>query len=162
MGHKCTGRISLITVWPHTYSVQNNGGTIENLEKNAQILIADHVRRDAPPGSYSWQLIEKAVTAGSLPEDIEDYRIKPKGTVRAVGASAPGKSTRTPFTKADDDILIKWVLKAERRGVSAKGNEMYKSLEETVSFTLCVCHSKKLYDEADSSLEQKTYMAILA
>ena len=95
-------------------------------------MIADHAKRDAPNGSYSWKYIEAALKEGRLP-DLEDHLIRPKGHVRSLGVSAPTRTTRTPFTDADDKLLFRWVLDAEKRGVSLKGNELYKDLEIVVS-----------------------------
>ena len=46
------------------------------LEKLANIMIADHARKDAVPGSYSWTWIEQSVNKGKL-EDLNDHRAGP-------------------------------------------------------------------------------------
>ncbi|KAK7942704.1 TRF2-interacting telomeric protein/Rap1 C terminal domain-containing protein [Apiospora aurea] len=127
-----------IKVYPRRYflflaqstltSPQNNGGQIVALEKNADFMIADHVRKDSPQGSYSWKWIEDSVKKGKL-LDADDYLIggKPEEQPRA-GPSAPGKSTRTPFTEEDDRILMQWVLRRERQGESILGNKIYQEL----------------------------------
>ncbi|KAK8115948.1 hypothetical protein PG984_012450 [Apiospora sp. TS-2023a] len=108
---------------------QNNGGEVAPLEKNADYLIADHVRNDAPQGSYSWKWIQDSVKKGEL-LDLDDYLIgsKPQEGQARVGPSAPGKSTRTPFTDEDDRILMEWVIKREREGESVQGNKIYQEL----------------------------------
>ncbi|KAK7991678.1 hypothetical protein PG988_000472 [Apiospora saccharicola] len=108
---------------------QNNGGEVVQLEKNADYLIADHVRIDAPQGSYSWKWIQDSVKKGEL-LDLDDYLIgsKPQEGQARVGPSAPGKSTRTPFTDEDDRILMEWVIKREREGESVQGNKIYQEL----------------------------------
>ncbi|KAK8085118.1 hypothetical protein PG997_006389 [Apiospora hydei] len=108
--------------------IKNNGGQIVALEKNADYMIADHVRKDSPQGSYSWKWIEDSVKKGKL-LDADDYLIggKPEEQPRA-GPSAPGKSTRTPFTEEDDRILMQWVLRRERQGESILGNKIYQEL----------------------------------
>jgi Rap1 Myb domain len=72
------------------------------------------------------------VAKGEL-EDIEDHRAGPPvGTIRAVGSVQPTKKGRTPFTAEDDRILMEWCAKAERKGLSLKGNDLYKQLEAKV------------------------------
>lgn len=97
------------------------------------MIIADHKRKDAPPGSYSWKLIDDSVKEGKL-ADPETYLIgRPLGTSRPVASSQPTKGTRTPFTKQDDDILVAWVMPYFRRGERTAGNEIYQQLEQKVS-----------------------------
>ena len=102
------------------------------LEKQADIVIADHARKDIPPGSISWKFIERSVANGEL-EDIEKHRAgPPAGTIREVGSAQPARKGRTPFTPEDDRILMEWCIKAERAGLSLKGNDLYKQLEAVV------------------------------
>lgn len=117
---------------PTLTSPQNNGGEVVPLEKNADYLIADHMRKDSPQGSYTWKWIQDSVKNGKL-LDLDDYLIhnKPQEQAR-VGPSAPGKSTRTPFTKEDDRILMEWVIESERKGGSILGNKIYQALAAKV------------------------------
>jgi hypothetical protein len=100
------------------------------LDKNADCIIADHAMRNANPlGALSWKWIDESVKKGKLLL-IEDYQAgPPEKTIRAGGVSQSGRTGRTPFTAADDDILMRWVTQAERQGKSVKGNEIYKQLE---------------------------------
>ena len=109
---------------------QANGGEIVKLEKHADIVIADHARKkDCPPGSISWKYIEESAKKGEL-EDEEDHRAGPATHVpREVGSGQPTKKGRTPFTAEDDRVLTQWCHEAERKGLSLKGNEIYKQLE---------------------------------
>lgn len=104
---------------------QSNGGEVEKLEKNAENIIADHMRKDAPPGSISWKFIEDSAKAGKL-VDIEEYRCGERA------AAQPAKTRRTRFTTEDDRILTQWVLEGERLGRFIKGNELYIELAEQV------------------------------
>lgn len=103
------------------------------LEKQADMLIADHIKRNgaAPPdGSYSWQWIDYSVKNG-FQQPRDDYRIQGPP---AAGASAPAKGKqRVKFTKEDDEILAKFVLHHERQGNSTKGNVIFEALEKQVS-----------------------------
>lgn len=102
------------------------------LEKKADIIIVDHARKDCPPGSVSWKWIEQSVRNGRL-EDIEDHRAGPThAQPREVGSTQPTKKTRTPFTGADDKILLEWVTRVERKGLPTLGNELYKQFAEKV------------------------------
>ncbi|GAB7349409.1 hypothetical protein MBLNU459_g8526t1 [Dothideomycetes sp. NU459] len=109
--------------------VETNGGQLVKLEKQADYVIADHLRADAPPGSLSYTFIEAAIAKGGLPEECEHPAGKAANTVREVASTAPGKTTRTPFTAEDDRVLWQWVKTAEASGVAVKGNELYKQLE---------------------------------
>lgn len=111
--------------------IQANGGRVVKLEMQADYIIADHVRRDCPPGSLSYTFIEAAIRDSTLP-DPDDHRAGPaQGTKREVGSTAiPPKGTRTPFTAEDDRVLWEWVEGSRRRGGMVKGNEIYKALED--------------------------------
>ncbi|KAM0251275.1 hypothetical protein ACHAQJ_008266 [Trichoderma viride] len=87
--------------------IQSNSGTVVILEKDADMLIADHARKDAPLGSYSWKFIIESVNAGIV--QVEDkYLIGPApGQPRSVLAGPHAKKTRTPFTELDDAIVAK-------------------------------------------------------
>ncbi|KAL3962596.1 hypothetical protein ACCO45_004119 [Purpureocillium lilacinum] len=107
--------------------IKNNGGTVVPLEKNADILIADHARKDAPAGSYSWKFVTESVENGII--QIKDrYRIGPDPDLpRTVGSTdRPGKATRTRFTHSEDVALVKWVL---RHGEHFAGNKIYQEFE---------------------------------
>lgn len=116
-------------------SLQDNGGKIVPLEKNADVLIADHARKDAPRGSASWKYINDCVREGKL-LNIDEYRIgskqptlKPTSKPTSNPTSTPTKATRAPFTKEDDQILAAWVRRNRHR---ASGNQIYKDLEHEV------------------------------
>lgn len=99
-------------------------------------MIADHARKDAAPGSYSWTWIDKSVKNGKL-EDLESHHAGPAvGVSRPVGSSQPSRNTRTPFTAADDRALALWVTSAERQGLSTKGNDIYQQLERIVGLLI--------------------------
>lgn len=70
--------------------------------------------------------------------DMENYRAGPaEKSIREVGSGQPTRSGRTPFSVEDDRILMEWVTRAERQGVSTKGNELYKQLEQKVRLHKC-------------------------
>jgi hypothetical protein len=114
-------------------SVKSNGGTIVQLEKKADYVVADHLRRDCPPGSISYTFIEQCIKQGEI-VDIEDHLAGPAaGTSREAGSSRPAKTGRTPFTAEDDRLLYKWVKDHGRKGTGLSGgNELYKQLEQKV------------------------------
>lgn len=116
--------------------IKANGGEIVLLEKKADYLIADHFRRDCPPGSISYEFVDRSIRDGAL-RDPEDHRAGPPlGEVREVGStSRPAKGGRTPYTAEEDRILYKWVRDAEIAGGLASGNEIYKQLEAKVCHT---------------------------
>lgn len=114
--------------------VKGNGGQVVQLEKNADMLIADHIKKggiSAPDGSYSWQWIDFSVKNGHL-QDKEDYLIRAEA--RTVGSSQPVKGRRTAFNANDDFILTRWVMANERNGsIASSGNEIYKEFEKKAS-----------------------------
>lgn len=136
MGQSCPGKAETFhtaVAGRLTDDLQGNGGEVVKLEKQADMLIADHIKRNgtAPPsGSYSWQWIEYSVKNG-FQQPKEDYRIE---GVPAAGAAAPAKGKqRVKFTREDDDILEKFVLNHEKQGNAIKGNVIFVELYEQVS-----------------------------
>ncbi|RMX87782.1 hypothetical protein D0869_02101 [Hortaea werneckii] len=110
-------------------TIKANGGRVVKLEQQADYVIADHVRKDCPPGSISYTLIDSAIRHGAIPDPKEHRAGPPVGSIRDVASSVPGKQTRRAFTAEDDEVLWKWVQKAEEQGGSVKGNDIYKHLE---------------------------------
>ncbi|KAK4695772.1 hypothetical protein P7C71_g2030, partial [Lecanoromycetidae sp. Uapishka_2] len=93
-----------------------NGGEVVPLEKQADVIIVDHVRKELPPGSHSYQFIEKSVRNGVL-EDLNDHKAgPPPGQTRSIGSIIqPPKGTRQKFTLEDDRILWNWVQKTPQK-----------------------------------------------
>lgn len=72
---------------------------------------------------------------------MEEYQAGPKEhTVREVGSAQLPRSSRTPFTAQDDRDLLLWIMKAETLGIGAKGNDIYKQLEQIVWKPLVFVH----------------------
>ncbi|KAI0477582.1 hypothetical protein GGR56DRAFT_637928 [Xylariaceae sp. FL0804] len=111
-------------------NIQNNGGTVVPLERNADMLIADSSRADAPVGSYSYHLIRDALRDGSL-DKKETYRCKaPSQPAAPISNSAQPKATRSRFTKDDDEMLLKFVTEQFQKGEGLNGNKIYVDLAE--------------------------------
>lgn len=107
---------------------QRHGGVIEAYDKRADVLIADHARRDAPPNSFSWRLITESDREGQF-LDKEPHRIgRPPTEPRPVSSKEPTKSRRTPYTPADDALLAAWVSRSTQKS----GNKIYQELEAVV------------------------------
>ncbi|KAF2139451.1 uncharacterized protein K452DRAFT_232519, partial [Aplosporella prunicola CBS 121167] len=106
-----------------------NGGTIVPLEKQADILIVDYLRKDLPVNGVSYRLIDDSLKDAEF-KDVDDYICGPRHHVRDVGSMKPARAGRTPFTTEDDLQLYKWVKDAENQGARIKGNELYKQLEQ--------------------------------
>lgn len=114
--------------------IKANGGSIVQIEKLADWMIADHFRpTQCPPGSINYDFIKQSVAKGEL-QDPNDFPAGPKtGATRDVGSiSRPAKSTRVPFTPEDDRQLYRWAKDAQASGVAVSGNELYMRLEEKV------------------------------
>ncbi|KAF2260688.1 hypothetical protein CC78DRAFT_584593 [Lojkania enalia] len=110
--------------------IKSNGGEVVILEKLADYLIADHCRRDCPPGTISYTFIEQSIKHGEI-ENPESHRAgPPAGTARPAGSlSRPKKPLRAAYTEEEDNILYKWVRDHLAQGGSDSGNEIYKELE---------------------------------
>ncbi|KAF1995381.1 hypothetical protein P154DRAFT_538865 [Amniculicola lignicola CBS 123094] len=110
-------------------TIKSNGGQVVPLEKHADYIIADHLRRDAPPGSISYQFIDQSVKDGALARPETYPAGPPAGGIRDAGSSRPTKSSRAAYTTEEDRILYEWVRNAEEQGGGVVGNEIYKQLE---------------------------------
>jgi hypothetical protein len=95
--------------------------------------IADHFRKDCPPGTISYEFVEKSIQEGQL-RDPEDHRAGPPlGESREPGAiNRPTKGGRAAYDAEEDRILYKWVRDCEANGGLSSGNEIYKQLEAKV------------------------------
>ncbi|KAG5985372.1 hypothetical protein E4U54_006034, partial [Claviceps lovelessii] len=103
-----------------------NGGVVVPLEKDAQVLIADHVRKDAPLDSVSWKYITDSVAHG-FAQLMDRYCImRPADS----GTTGRPKLTRSKFTNMEDAALANWVLSHFK---DRTGNQIYKEFAETVS-----------------------------
>ena len=110
--------------------VKANGGEVVHLEKQADICLYDHARKNPPPGMYSYRYVEYSVRKGQL-EDLEAHRIGGLSSraARPVGSvTLASKGARTTFTEADDQMLWDWVKPYEGKRGSA-GNVIYQQLE---------------------------------
>ncbi|OBT85978.1 hypothetical protein VE02_06374 [Pseudogymnoascus sp. 03VT05] len=109
-------------------NVERNGGFVVPLEKNADVLIADHAKpKLAPANSVSWKYLTQSMEKGEL-EDLEALRINSPSKTSLPGG--PQKLTRTPFTHEDSMAISIWVAKAELRGLYVKGNDIYDQFTE--------------------------------
>ncbi|KAH8707523.1 hypothetical protein GQ44DRAFT_691327 [Phaeosphaeriaceae sp. PMI808] len=110
--------------------IKANGGEIVLLEKKADYMIADHLRRECPPGSISYQFVEKSIEDGQIRDPEQHLAGPPLGEAREPGSiSRPAKGGRALYTAEEDRILYKWVRDHEAGGGRAGGNEIYKQLE---------------------------------
>ncbi|KAI4156431.1 MAG: hypothetical protein L6R39_001102, partial [Caloplaca ligustica] len=109
---------------------ESNGGEVTPLEKEADVKIVDHARKEQLPGTYSYTYVEQSVRNRAL-EDLERHAVGPPvGSLRTVGSAIqPPRSGRTPFTTEDDRFLVNWVVGSEQSGGATGGNEIYKQLE---------------------------------
>ncbi|KAL2354873.1 TRF2-interacting telomeric protein/Rap1 C terminal domain-containing protein [Cryomyces antarcticus] len=113
--------------------VGSNGGQIVKMESQADYVIADHARADAPPGSISWRFIEHSLRNGALEDPKAHPAGRPAGRITpAVGVVRPpgaGKTGRVPFSPEDDRVLYEWVEEHRKRGGAVLGNKIYQQLE---------------------------------
>lgn len=91
------------------------------------MLIADHARKDSPPGSYSWKFITESVANGVL--QVEDrYRIgwDPRGEKNKASNNTQ-KFGRARYTPEEDAALVHWVLNS---GMARQGNQLYMAFTD--------------------------------
>lgn len=111
---------------------KSNGGVVVSREKDAHMLIADHIiKKHAPADSISWEYITDSVKHG-IAQLTDRYRIwsHTESPSRTAGRSAPLKRTRTPFSHADDAVLANYVLSFSS---DRTGNHLYKAFAVEVS-----------------------------
>ncbi|KAI8931749.1 hypothetical protein NX059_011390 [Plenodomus lindquistii] len=111
--------------------IKANGGEIVMLEKKADYVIADHLLpKFCPPGSISYEFVDKSISDGHLRDPEDHVAGPPVGEAREPGAiNRPTKFGRTAYTAEEDRILYKWVRDCEASGGLSSGNEIYKRLE---------------------------------
>ncbi|CEL05261.1 hypothetical protein ASPCAL06379 [Aspergillus calidoustus] len=108
--------------------IQQNGGFVRLQEKDADVLIVDHKKKNLPPNVYSYQFIEKSIQNGVL-QDLENYKAGPSSH-RPVGATnIPTKGHRLAYTLEDDQILWDYMQPFERNSTAGiQGNKLYQDL----------------------------------
>ncbi|KAL7621856.1 hypothetical protein AAE478_007356 [Parahypoxylon ruwenzoriense] len=114
-------RVPMRSTW--LQRIEDNGGELVELEKNADYLIEDPSRINTAPGSLSYTFIKDSVEAAAL-RDPEDYLCRPESR-----QNAPRRFGRMPFTNEDDLILTEWVMNHQRTGGYISGNKIYVDLE---------------------------------
>ncbi|CAI7565095.1 unnamed protein product [Penicillium crustosum] len=110
--------------------IKQYGGTVVLMEKDADVKLVDHTRKDLPSDTFSYQYVERSINKGRL-EDLEAHRAGPSAP-RPMGASnIPTKSTRSFFTLKEDQILFDWVEHfGQEPGAPVQGNIIYQDLSE--------------------------------
>ncbi|KAI9716989.1 MAG: hypothetical protein M1828_007454 [Chrysothrix sp. TS-e1954] len=119
------------------HHLEANGGTIARVESAADLVIADHLRRDSPEGAVSFTWIEQSVKDGILASRDEHRAGRAAATPRPVAASTPAAKGRQAYTKEDDAILYSHVMTALKRGGVERGNDIYKELGQRVGTSTC-------------------------
>ncbi|KAL3464027.1 TRF2-interacting telomeric protein/Rap1 C terminal domain-containing protein [Aspergillus heterothallicus] len=108
--------------------IQQYGGVVRLQEKDADVLLVDHTRKNLTPDVYSYKFIEKSIQDGVL-QDLEKYKAGPS-SARPVGATnIPTKGHRTPYTLEDDQILWDYMQPFEEDPTApVSGNKLYQDL----------------------------------
>ncbi|RAK97761.1 putative transcription factor Rap1 [Aspergillus ibericus CBS 121593] len=108
--------------------IQNNGGTVRLHEKDADIKLVDHKRKNLPSDAYSFKFVEDSYRKGEL-QDLENYRAGPS-EARPVGATnIPTRGHKVYYTLEDDQLLWDWMQPHERNPrASIRGNKIYQEL----------------------------------
>ncbi|OAL73666.1 hypothetical protein A7D00_1694 [Trichophyton violaceum] len=121
-----------MTVPQRTYmkrQIEAHGGRVVILEKDADILLVDHLKKENKPGTYSYQFVERSIRQRVLQEPSEFLVGAPRGSVRQP-AMGPAKRYRKQFTAEDDQILYDWMERYKMAGGAVSGNKIYQQLEQ--------------------------------
>ncbi|KAJ5129555.1 uncharacterized protein N7515_005594 [Penicillium bovifimosum] len=110
--------------------IKEYGGEVVLMERDADVKLVDHRRKDLPRDTFSYQYVERSINNGRL-EDLEAYRVGPSGQ-RPMGATnIATKSTRSFFTLEEDQILHDWVAHFQQEpNAPVQGNTIYRELAE--------------------------------
>lgn len=111
-------------------NVKANGGEVVQLEKQADILLVDHTRKNPAPGTHSYKYVDLSIRKGRL-ENLDDHVVSAASRAnRPVGSvTIAPKGSRNPYTDADDQFLWNWVKPLEEAGAATAGNSIYQQLE---------------------------------
>lgn len=108
------------------------GATVVDLDKQADVRLVDHAKKNNAPGTHSYRYVERSIRKGRL-ENLSDHAVGvPRRVGRPVGSTttAPRLGTRMPYTPEEDQFLWNWMKPFEARGGQWKGNEIYKQIEQ--------------------------------
>ncbi|KAI9733957.1 MAG: hypothetical protein M1834_002614 [Cirrosporium novae-zelandiae] len=110
--------------------IKVNGGETVELEHDADIKIVDHLKGVSGSDTYSYKYIEDSYNRKTL-QNIDEYAIPSKSNTRnpVAPTQKTSRTTRTPFTAADDEILLNWV-KAHGTRNNARGNIIFQTLAD--------------------------------
>ncbi|CAD6502464.1 BgTH12-05056 [Blumeria graminis f. sp. triticale] len=110
--------------------ITKRGGVVVKVEEQADLVIADHDGKFAPPGSISWTYIRDSDEKGYL-QNVNDHLAGPTSLSAPRSLTMKFKqSTRTVFSKEDDKFLYKHCISAEKEGIKTNGNKFYQKLEQ--------------------------------
>jgi len=111
-------------------NAENNGAVIVAMDKDADVRLVDHAKKNNAPGTHSYKYVENSIRKAVL-ENLADHVVGPATRVsRPVGSTTTApRHGRTPFTNEDDQQLWDWVQPYVDQGLAWKGNEIYKQLE---------------------------------
>ncbi|EXJ89545.1 hypothetical protein A1O3_02612 [Capronia epimyces CBS 606.96] len=106
------------------------GATVVGLDKQADIKLVDHAKKNNAPGTHSYKYVEFSIRKGRL-ESLADHAVGvATSAARPVGSTVTAPRTgRMHFTSDEDQFLWNWVKPFESRGGPSKGNEIYKQIE---------------------------------
>ncbi|PLN81932.1 hypothetical protein BDW42DRAFT_86204 [Aspergillus taichungensis] len=108
--------------------ITNNGGLLRLYEKDADVRLVDHLRKNLPPDTHSYKFIEDSIKQGKM-QDLRKYEAGPSAP-RPVGATnIPSRSHKRAYTIEDDQILWDWMQPHEQQGTAPiSGNLIYQDL----------------------------------
>ncbi|KAK5048304.1 hypothetical protein LTR84_005974 [Exophiala bonariae] len=111
-------------------NARNNGAIIVDFDKDADVKLVDHARKNNAPGTHSYKYVEVSIRNGRR-ENLADHAVGIATRVsRPVGSTTTTpRQGRIPFTSEEDQQLWDWVKPYQESGGTWKGNEIYKQLE---------------------------------
>ncbi|EXJ95494.1 hypothetical protein A1O1_00616 [Capronia coronata CBS 617.96] len=111
-------------------NARRHGATVVDLDKQADVRLVDHTKKNHAPGTHSYRYVELSIRKGAL-ENLADHAVGAASrATRPVGSimTAP-RTVRMHFTPEEDQFLWNWMKPFEDSGGPSKGNEIYKQIE---------------------------------
>ncbi|KAK5083753.1 hypothetical protein LTR05_006258 [Lithohypha guttulata] len=105
--------------------ISDEGGVVVELEKNADYCLVDPHKKNTYFSSctHDYRFVLDSLQANEL-QDPGDY----ESAVHSHTDRPAPKTTKTPFTAADDQILYDWVTPFRENGGGFSGQNIYKQL----------------------------------
>ncbi|KAJ5387781.1 hypothetical protein N7509_010322 [Penicillium cosmopolitanum] len=109
--------------------ITKHGGVVVLMEKDADVMLVDHIKKNIPTGCHSYKYVEESIRKGQV-ADLDAHRAG-SSRPRAMGASnIPKQGTKSVYTLEDDQLLYDFLYPFEQEeNAPIHGNKIYQLLE---------------------------------